>query len=119
MSQRVYLLGLGLALVVGAFFVIDWALSLRPGVTEANVRRIRQGVARREADTLLGTRPAYRGRFHSRPDEVLWVACYRGPEGEAHVVTDGDGRVRFAEWLPAAAAPPSPLLARLRAWFGW
>ena len=38
MSRRVYLLGLGVALVALALAFTDWALSLRPRVTEANVR---------------------------------------------------------------------------------
>ena len=33
MSRRVYLLGVGLALVALALAVTDWALSLQPGVT--------------------------------------------------------------------------------------
>ena len=34
MPRRVYLLGVGLALVALALAVTDWALSLQPGVTE-------------------------------------------------------------------------------------
>ena len=37
MSRWVYRLGLGLALVALALAFTDWALGLRPGVTEANV----------------------------------------------------------------------------------
>ena len=42
MSGRVYLLGVGLALVAGAFVLTDWLLAppLTPGVTEANVKRL-------------------------------------------------------------------------------
>ena len=36
MSRRVYLLGVGLALVALGLALTDWALSLQPGVTEAN-----------------------------------------------------------------------------------
>jgi hypothetical protein len=50
MSRRGYLLGLGLAL---AF--THWALSLQPGVTEANVRRIRPSLP---PSTLPSTRKA-------------------------------------------------------------
>jgi hypothetical protein len=51
MSRRVYLLGVGLAL---ALAVTNWALSLQPGVTEANCRRIRPGMTLAEVETLLG-----------------------------------------------------------------
>ena len=35
MSRRIYLLGVGLALVALALAFTDWALSFQPGVTEA------------------------------------------------------------------------------------
>ena len=37
MSRRIYLLGVGLALVALALAVTDWALGLPPEVTEANL----------------------------------------------------------------------------------
>jgi hypothetical protein len=45
MSRRVYLLGIGLALVALAFVVTD-TLFWEPGLTEANARRIRPFCAR-------------------------------------------------------------------------
>jgi hypothetical protein len=56
MNRRVYLLGVGLALVALALAFTDWALSLRPGITEANVRRIRVGMTLGEVGALLGGR---------------------------------------------------------------
>ena len=53
MSRRVYLLGLGLALVALAFVVTD-ALLWEPGVTEANVKRIRPGMTLEQVERLLG-----------------------------------------------------------------
>jgi hypothetical protein len=46
MSRGVFLLGVGVALVALGLAVTDWALSLLPGVTEANTRRIRVGMTR-------------------------------------------------------------------------
>src|SRR4051794_40501829 len=54
MSRGVYQLGVGMALVALAFVVTDWALSLRPGVTEANVKRVRPGMRLEEVRRLLG-----------------------------------------------------------------
>jgi hypothetical protein len=54
MSRRVYLLGVGLALVALALAVTDWALSLRYGVTEANYRRIRPGMTLEQVEAILG-----------------------------------------------------------------
>src|SRR5260370_36465154 len=54
MSRRVYLLGVGLALVALALAFTDWALSLQPGVTEANAKRIRAGMTLAEVEALLG-----------------------------------------------------------------
>jgi hypothetical protein len=45
MSGRVHLLGVGVALVALTFVVTEAALGLRPGVTEANDRRIREGMS--------------------------------------------------------------------------
>src|SRR5215470_17396217 len=73
MSRRVYLLGVGLALVALALAVADWALSLQPGVTEANVRRIRQGMTVPEVEALLGGP----GRLAIFPDDkvgYIWEA---------------------------------------------
>ena len=54
MSRRVYLLGVGLALVALALAFTDWALSLRPGVTEVNVRRVKPGMTLAEVEAVLG-----------------------------------------------------------------
>src|SRR5262249_27201934 len=54
MPRRVYLLGVGLALVALALAFTDWALSLQPGVTERNVRRIRVGMTVAEVAARLG-----------------------------------------------------------------
>ena len=54
MPRRVYLLGVGLALVALALAFTDWALSFQPGVTEANVKRIKPGMTMREVEGILG-----------------------------------------------------------------
>jgi hypothetical protein len=53
MSRRVYLLGVGLALVALAFVLTD-ALLWQAGVTEANVNRIRPGMSLEQAEGILG-----------------------------------------------------------------
>jgi hypothetical protein len=58
MSRRVFLLGIGIALVALALAFTDWALSLRPGVTEANVKRIRPGMTLKEVESILGGLPS-------------------------------------------------------------
>ena len=55
MSRRVYLLGVGLALVALALAVTDWALSLQPEATEANVKRIRKGLTLRVRGSAEGS----------------------------------------------------------------
>jgi hypothetical protein len=119
MSRRVYLLGVGLALVALALAVTDWALSLRPGVTEANVRRIRVGMTLAEVEGILG------GPGRPLPPSRPFCAPYKwsGDAGLATVVMGMEGdesrlRVAFAYWLQSAGAPANPF-ARLRAWLGW
>ena len=53
MSRRVYLLGVGLALVALAFVLTD-RLLWQPGLTEVNVKRLRPGMTLAEVEALLG-----------------------------------------------------------------
>ena len=111
MSRRVYLLGVGLALVALALAVTDWALSLQPGVTEANVKRIREGMTLAEVERLFGRSPDRRIGGDCPRESCQWYT----PAGDA-VVELHNGRVRSVEWFEGH--PPSPL-TRLRAWMGW
>jgi hypothetical protein len=115
MSRRVYLLGVGLALVALALAFTEWALRPRPGVTEANVRRIRPGMTLTEVTRIFGKLPDEREvLWHGRP--LLTYAWY-GDLGDAIVTFRKDGRVGQADWS-GDQSEPSPL-ARLRAWLGW
>jgi hypothetical protein len=120
-SRWVYLLGVGLALVALALAFTDWALSLQPGVTEANAKRIRLGMTLQEVEALLGS-PNYLippvtfkvGTLIPRPPDGEWNSdCVR-----VVVLFDEDGRVEEVTWSPTGKALPS-YLARLRAWLGW
>jgi hypothetical protein len=115
MPKGVYLLGVGLALVALALAVTDWALSLLPGVTEGNVRRIRRGVALREAEATFG-RPADRSFPVLQPGGM--ARLWHGAGGTAYVEFSTDRRVADARFYghPLPVADP---LARLRAWLGW
>jgi hypothetical protein len=118
MSRRVYLLGVGLALVALALAVTDWALSLQPGVTEANVRRIREGMTLAEAERLLGGPPQmawYMGRSVLHPP---FIAGWRGESGYALLWVNDSATVDRVEWTGRRGAKPGAL-ARLRAWLGW
>jgi hypothetical protein len=124
MPRHVYLLGVGLALVALALTFTDWALSLPPGVTEANVRRIRPGMTPAEVEALLGGPPVEVGikswndvgrTLAEWPSGGAWVWNYA--TGAAWVWMDGAGRVQFAQWVPNASQPGP--FARLRAWLGW
>jgi hypothetical protein len=116
MSRRVYLLGVGLALVALALVITEAALGPPPGVTQPNVHRIRPGMTMQEVEALLGGPPALRlGRG----------AQWEGLDGVAVVFLDRDGRVVAAEFRPwedgdGPAAPQAPaFFPRLRAWLGW
>jgi hypothetical protein len=121
MSRWVYSLGVGVALVALAFVVTDWVIGPTPGVTEANVRRIRMGMRVAEVDALLGG-PApftkYEDFFTESETRIL-IYCWWGETGKALVFTqEKSGRVLCAEWEPSDEPRPSPL-SRLRSWFGW
>jgi hypothetical protein len=125
--RLVYLSGLGLALVALAFVVTDAALGPRPGVTEANARRIRPGMTLREVETVLGGRGLCMADgtastvFH--PEPYLWA----GPDARILVVFTSAGLAE-ADWHEPRVATngvtfqrtASPtLLERLRTWLGW
>src|SRR5262245_55803841 len=78
MPRLVYLSGVGLLLLAGAFLLTDRALSLWPGVTEANVRRVRPGMTSHQVEALLG-RPTWvktrRGK-ESLDRRHYWVRVY-------------------------------------------
>jgi hypothetical protein len=136
MSRRVYLLGMGLALVALGLALTDWALSLRPGVTEANVRRIRPGMTFTQLEALLGqidvVETTQDGKVLSHQEFVKrlpadcdrleesgnpLVICLFGENGVAAIRFGRGARVVSAEW--EAYGPPATPLARLRAWLGW
>ena len=109
MSRGVYLLGVGIVLLAGAFLLTD-RLLWRPGVTEANVRRIRPGMSVQEVEGLLGgpantTRRAgcSRGPAHS------WHVFLAGSEGYATVHFDMQGRAVDARFDWNQQRPPGPL----------
>ena len=120
MSRRVYLLGIGLALMALAFAFTDWAVSLQPGVTEANVKRLRTGMPLSEVERILG-RPAdseFRAPVLSWPPQPRpYDGYWHGGEGTAWVIFNADRTVRAAVF--DRTSPTGGLLSRLRASLGW
>jgi hypothetical protein len=136
MPKLVYLSGVGLTLVALGFVITEAALGPRPGVTEANVRRIKPGMMKEEVEAILGGPGQWMGmdgRSHCR-----WVTYdWSGPAGRVYVTFFswdsgsegghflGSRRPGFVRrsggvesihlWRTAGASP----LARLRAWLGW
>jgi hypothetical protein len=119
MPGRVYLLGVGLALVALAFAVTDWALTLGPGLTTANVRRIRPGMTLAEVEAILG-----RCSADSSGGRPAWLTIreWRGRLGRGVIHFGPDGRVmesftQAAVIIRPNAGGPGPW-QRLRAWLG-
>jgi hypothetical protein len=123
MPRRVYLLGVGLALVALVLAFTDYVFGPSPWVTQANVRRIRVVMTPAEVEAVLGGPPVAVGigpwpdvgrKLDQWPCQGAWV--WKGARGAAWVWMDGSSRVQHAEWVPNDAYPG--LLARLRAWLG-
>jgi hypothetical protein len=119
MSGRVYLLGMGLALVALAFAFTNYVIGPSPGVTEANARRIRNGMTMEEVEAIFGG-PGRRVFEEGAPgissQGYQWVAA----GGQVVVVFNrrGGSSPAVSQALLIRTASPS-LLARLRAWLGW
>src|SRR5690348_1925934 len=124
MSRRVYLLGVGLALVAVALAFTDWALGPRPGVTEVNVRRIRPGMTLAEVEALFGVAGNYyeSPRLKEAPpglpkvDPRMW-RVWMGEGGLASVTFDDNGKVAESRFFRHSSTTTP--LARFRAWLGW
>src|SRR5205085_2321271 len=112
MPRWVFLLGVGLALVAGAFVAVEAALGPHAGITERNCQRIRPEMGYPEVERIFG-RPPDRcwGLMPSNPDGVAW---WSDAEGAAVVYFDWEGRVVSA----AFRCTRPPLLRRLRDWLG-
>lgn len=125
MPRLVYLSGVGLALVALAFVLTHWSLGSWPGVTEANAKRIREGMTLEEVKAILGphpdddnplTMPVLRRARHLGAGKLLGLT-WKGPSGDVVVWVSNDNRVDSAEWL--SRSPESSPPTRLRAWLGW
>lgn len=112
MSRQVYLLGVGLVPVAGAFLLTN-ALVWHPGVTAANVARIRSGMTPAEVEALLGGPPD----CSEREDDSGERACYWTDECGFAVDRFASDRVAETRFSPRSRRPGSP--ARPRAWLGW
>ncbi len=122
MSGRVYLAGVGLALVALGLGFTDWALTPPPGVSAANVRRIRSGMTLAEVEGILGGPAGATLAAEMRRDGavVKRARYWNAPAGIACVIFDSRGRAVDSgfdpETIPGEVASP---LSRLRAWLGW
>ncbi len=114
MSRRVYLLGVGITLVALVFVVTDALLGACPGVTAANVRRVRPGMTEAEVTAILG--PPSCLAAHEK--KGYWVRLWLANEAVATVRFDDAGLVQCAWFDSIPPLQPGPL-ARLRAWLGW
>src|SRR5262245_644263 len=134
MSRRVYLLGVGLALVALALALTDWVLSLQPGVTEANVKRIKDGMTLDQVEAILGGpgspghRPPCKGPqdfvgYGKDGGDYHWDYHWIGASGYASVtfvspwgVPECCRRVEHARFVRPASRSP---FQRLQDWLDW
>jgi hypothetical protein len=124
MSRWVYLLGVGLTLVALGLAFTDWVISLQPGVTEANVRRIRPGMTLADVEALLGSWTANVGERESARECMVIlldkshssIVIWSDPRGDATVLFRLGGRVQKADW---ATCSGESFLVRVRGWLGW
>jgi hypothetical protein len=118
MSKRVFLFGVGIALLGLGLAFTDRVLSLRPGVTEANYKRLRVGMTMAEVAAILGQPEPRQPQVNSNGVRIEGgLHVWRGQDG-AYVLTFGRKRVGCIAWQGPTRSSPG-LLARLRSWLGW
>jgi hypothetical protein len=100
MPRWVFLLAVVIGLLTAVFVTTDALLGMRPGVTERNVRRIKEGMSVSEVEALLGG-PGVRspwqpeGQFQAGGLQFSWHDYFwAGSEGNA--------RVSFIRWSNSA-----------------
>jgi hypothetical protein len=113
MSRRVFVLGVALALLALTFALTDWWLGRQPCVTEANFKRIREGMTMQEVEAILGAP----GDRMAGPGVLYWR--WQGESGTAVVGFDGTGKVREFLFNRSSATARPGFLRRLRSWLGW
>jgi len=126
MSGRVYLLGVGIVLIGAGFMTTNWLLTPPPGVTMANLPRIRPGMGLAEVESLLGGPGIHIPWVLNEEGPLFW----KGPEGTIHVqfyrpfINPFSSMTVHPTARPYLVRPdgqtvyPSPIRP-LRAWFGW
>src|SRR5262245_18154329 len=100
MPRLVYLAGVGLLVVTAACFLTD-GLPRPPGVTEANVRRIKPGMPYPLVRRILGKQHALDDGTNPSvftPGTTAIGYGWFGPEGYVLVFFDEWGRARSVEW---------------------
>src|SRR3954451_20487169 len=100
MPRGVFTLGLGLLVVAEAFLVTCEVLGPSPGVTEANVRRIKVGMSLEEVEAILGG-PCRVGPGPGKAPP--WLRSWEGRCGFAAVSFGVTDRVDWPEWISTDA----------------
>jgi hypothetical protein len=102
MSKHVFFVGIATVAVALAFVLTDSVLTtLTAGVTEANVRRIREGMTKPQVERILGW--GGKSALDWVPDpthltKVEW-RVWKSEAGEI-IVGFHNGHVEFCFWLP-------------------
>src|SRR5262249_30448538 len=103
MPRLTYFTGLALLLVAGAFLLTDHLLALPPGVTEANVRRIKPGMPLGRVQGILGRAADWDPEPHYPSRSLFWFSS----AGVIRVgVGPGGGRKRLSSTPAAPSGRP-------------
>ena len=115
--RRLLLIVAAVCLLLAVPFVVRWAMTPVPGVTNENFKRLHTGMTLEEMEAILGERAELQ-HVAGMP-----VHTWTGKDSGVSVIENAPGYMvgwHFRNGYPIAqlASPPDPLLTKIRRWLG-
>jgi hypothetical protein len=115
MRKRYFISAGIVAASFGLAFAFLVAMPLCPGVTEANVNRIDEGMTLEEVQAIMGRSPDGDFRFRHGTDDGIRSPMWRNSDGSCAVVILRNGTVVCAHWHDSTET----ITQKICRWLDW